>query len=150
MLPVEHINPPGIQSWEYCTKYIRRGCRNNRYMSVMNWNLGNVYHCTTLIEATAVSRLPPTVSLKHSVQDLPDSLYFYLFIYFHLTPDGRPHFILPMVTQDLPISPRFTPYDFLSRCKFSTLTTRQPMVVFYLLTLSCFPPLHGRQNKILL
>ena len=36
--------------------------------------------------------------------------------------------VLPVVTKDLPISPRFTPYDFLSRCKFSTLTTRQPMV----------------------
>ena len=42
--------------------------------------------------------------------------------------------ILPVVTKDLPISPRFTPYNFLSRCKFSTLTTRQPMVEFYLLT----------------
>ena len=30
--------------------------------------------------------------------------------------------ILPVVTKDLPISPRFTPYNFLSRCKFSTLT----------------------------
>ena len=29
--------------------------------------------------------------------------------------------ILPVVTKDLPISPRFTPYNFLSRCKFSTL-----------------------------
>ena len=38
--------------------------------------------------------------------------------------------ILPVVTKDLPITPRFTPYDFLSRCKFSTLTTRQPMVEF--------------------
>ena len=36
--------------------------------------------------------------------------------------------ILPVVTKDLPISPRFTPYNFLSQCKFSTLTTRQPMV----------------------
>ena len=36
--------------------------------------------------------------------------------------------ILPVVTKDLPISPRFTPFDFLSRCKFGTLTTRQPMV----------------------
>ena len=34
--------------------------------------------------------------------------------------------ILPVVTKDLPISPRFTPYDFLSRCKFSTLTTPFP------------------------
>ena len=47
--------------------------------------------------------------------------------------------ILPMVTKDLPISPRFTPYDFLSRCKFSTHTTRQPMVEFYLLTFPRFP-----------
>ena len=36
--------------------------------------------------------------------------------------------ILPVVTKDLPINPRFTPYDFLSRCKFSTLPTRQPIV----------------------
>ena len=28
---------------------------------------------------------------------------------------------MTVVTKDLPISPRFTPYDFLSRCKFSTL-----------------------------
>ena len=46
--------------------------------------------------------------------------------------------ILPVVTKDLPISPRFTPYDFLSRCKFSTLTTRQPMVEVYLLTFPRF------------
>ena len=31
--------------------------------------------------------------------------------------------ILPVVTKDLPISPRFTPYDFLSRCKFNNLTS---------------------------
>ena len=47
--------------------------------------------------------------------------------------------ILPVVAKDLPISPRFTPYTFLSRCKFSTLTTRQPMVEFYLLTFPRFP-----------
>ena len=47
--------------------------------------------------------------------------------------------ILSVVTKDLPISPRFTPYKFLSRCKFSTLTTRQPMVEFYLLTFPRFP-----------
>ena len=54
--------------------------------------------------------------------------------------------ILPVVTKDLPISPRFTPYNFLSRCKFSTLTTRQPMVEFYLLT---FPrcPLRKKEHK---
>ena len=54
--------------------------------------------------------------------------------------------ILPVVTKDLPISPRFTPYDFLSRGKFSTLTTRQPMVAFYLLTLPRFP-LRKKEQK---
>ena len=47
--------------------------------------------------------------------------------------------ILPVVTKDLPISPRFTPYVFLSRCKSSNLTTRQPMVKFHLLTFPRFP-----------
>ena len=54
--------------------------------------------------------------------------------------------ILPVVTKDLPISPRFTPYDFLLRCKFSTLTTRQPMVEFYLLTFPRFP-LRKKEHK---
>ena len=54
--------------------------------------------------------------------------------------------ILPVVTKDLSISPRFTPYDFLSRCKFSTLTTRQPMVEFYLLTFPRFP-LRKKEHK---
>ena len=42
--------------------------------------------------------------------------------------------VLPVVTKDLPTSPRFTPYDFLSRCKFSTLTTRQVMVTIIIYT----------------
>ena len=54
--------------------------------------------------------------------------------------------ILPVVTKDLPISTRFTPYIFLSRCKFSTLTTRQPMVEFYLLTFPRFP-LRKKEHK---
>ena len=54
--------------------------------------------------------------------------------------------ILPVVTKDLPISPRFMPYDFLSLCKFSTLTTRQPMVEFYLLTFQRFP-LRKKEHK---
>ena len=54
--------------------------------------------------------------------------------------------ILPVVTKDLPISPRFTPYNFFSRCKFSTLTTRQPMVEFYLLKFPRFP-LRKKEHK---
>ena len=33
----------------------------------------------------------------------------------------------PVVTKDFPISSRFSPYNFLSRWKFSALTTRQQM-----------------------
>ena len=54
--------------------------------------------------------------------------------------------ILPVVTKDLPISPRFTPYNFLLRCKFSTLITRQPIVEFYLLT-SPRSPLRKKEHK---
>ena len=54
--------------------------------------------------------------------------------------------ILPVVTKDLPISPRFTPDEFLSRCKFSTLTTLQLMVEFHLLTFSRFA-LRKKENK---
>ena len=54
--------------------------------------------------------------------------------------------ILPVVTKDLPISPRFTPYNFLSRCKFSNLTTRQSMVEFYLLAFPRFP-LRKKEHK---
>ena len=56
-----------------------------------------------------------------------------------LTADGPLIAILSVVTKDLPISPRFTPCTFLSRCKFSNLTTRQPMVEFFLLTFPRFP-----------
>ena len=54
--------------------------------------------------------------------------------------------ILPVVTKYLSISPPFTPYEFLSRCKFSTLTTRQPMVEFYLLPFPRFP-LRKKEHK---
>ena len=47
--------------------------------------------------------------------------------------------ILPGVTKDFPISPRFSPYESLSRCEFNTLTSRQQIVEFYLLTFSRFP-----------
>ena len=53
---------------------------------------------------------------------------------------------LPVITKGLPISPRFTPYDFLSRCKFDNLTT-QPMVEFYLLTFACFPVRKKEHNN---
>ena len=64
---------------------------------------------------------------------------FYKVCFVSLTADGRqrarlpipPTATSPVVTKDLPISPRFSPDDFFSRCKFSTLTSRQTMVEFY-------------------
>ena len=70
---------------------------------------------------------------------------FFFFFSSHLQPMDLIITILPVVTKDLPISPRFMPYNFLSRCKF-TLTTRQPMVEFYLLTFPRFP-LRKKEHK---
>ena len=66
--------------------------------------------------------------------------HFFFFSLISLIADG-PHHYHPACGHEgsSHISPRFTPYDFLSRCKFSTLTTRQPMVEFYLLTFPRFP-----------
>ena len=50
-----------------------------------------------------------------------------------------PHHYHPVCTKDLPISPRFTPCDFLSRWNFSILTTRLPIDEIYFLTFSRFP-----------
>ena len=75
-------------------------------------------------------------------------LSHFFFSLISLTADG-PHHHHPAcghITKDLPISPRFTPYNFLSRRKFSTLTTRQPMVEFYLLTSPRFP-LREKEHK---
>ena len=66
---------------------------------------------------------------------------FFFFFFFNLT-CSRWTSSLPSCLWSLrvfPVSPRFTPYHFLSRCKFSTLTTRQPMAEFYLLTSPRFP-----------
>ena len=74
----------------------------------------------------------------------------FVFVCISLTADGPQRARLPIPrTATLPsclsspriftISPRLSPHDFLSRCKFNTLTTRQPIVVFYLFTFSRFP-----------
>ena len=55
--------------------------------------------------------------------------------------------ILPVVTKDLPISPRFTPYNFFIAMQVQhSYTTRQPMVEFYLLTFPRFP-LRKKEHK---
>ena len=40
------------------------------------------------------------------------SLFFFFFSFISLIADGPHITILPVVTKDLPISPRFTPYNF--------------------------------------
>ena len=76
------------------------------------------------------------------------SFFFFLFFFFHLT-YSRWTSSLPSCLWSQRIFPslpgsRLT--FFLSRCKFSTLTTRQPMVEFYLLTFPRFP-LRKKEHK---
>ena len=80
----------------------------------------------------------PESSVKYTSEYFSKSFSFFFFSPSHLEPMNLIVTILPVVTKDLPISPRFTPYYLVSRCKFSTLTTRQPMVQFYLLTFPRF------------
>ena len=72
--------------------------------------------------------------------------FFFLF-FFHLTysrwTSSLPSCLWSQIFPSLPGS-RLT--NFLSRCKFSTLTTRQPMVEFYLLTFPRFP-LRKKEHK---
>ena len=87
--------------------------------SCFNFNFTYVF---TLSATTEARRIELTTS----------ALLFLFFVFFHLTyPMGLNVAILPVITKNIPISPRFTPYEFLWRCKFSTLTTRQLMVEFY-------------------
>ena len=83
---------------------------------------------------------------KLSTSNIKPFTFFLFFSFTSLTPDGPHHSILPVVTKDHTISPRFTPYNFSSRCKFSKLTSRQPMVEFYLLTFPRFP-LQKKEHK---
>ena len=76
------------------------------------------------------------------------SAFFFFFFFFHLT-YSRWTSSLPSCLWSQRIFPslpgsRLT--IFLSRCKFSTLTTRQPMVEFYLLTFPRFP-LRKKEHK---
>ena len=76
------------------------------------------------------------------------SIHFFFFFFFHLT-CSRWTSSLPSCLWSQRIFPslpgsRLT--FFLSRCKFSTLTTRQPMVEFYLLTFPRFP-LRKKEHK---
>ena len=72
------------------------------------------------------------------------SLFFSFFPLVSLIADG-PHHYHPACGHkgSSHLSPVTT---FLSRCKFSTLTTRQPMVEFYLLTFPRFP-LRKKEHK---
>ena len=76
------------------------------------------------------------------------SFLFFLFFFFHLT-YSRWTSSLPSCLWSQKIFPSFPGSRltiFLSRCKFSTLTTRQPMVEFYLLKFPRFP-LRKKEHK---
>ena len=90
----------------------------------------------------------PRSQIRRMSKELEHQLLFFLFIFFHLT-YSRWTSSLPSCLWSQRIFPslpgsRLT--FFLSRCKFSTLTTRQPMVEFYLLTFPRFP-LRKKEHK---
>ena len=75
-------------------------------------------------------------------------IFFIIFFFFHLT-YNRWTSSLPSCLWSQRIFPSLPGSRlaiFLSRCKFSTLTTRQPMVKFYLLTFPRFP-LRKKEHK---
>ena len=98
---------------------------------------------TTTLHLSLV-RSAPTTTKKYSF--FPHRILFFFF--FNLT-YSRWTSSLPSCLWSLRIFPslpgsRLT--FFLSRCKFSTLTTRLPMVEFYLLTFPLFP-LRKKEHK---
>ena len=48
------------------------------------------------------------------------SFLFFIFFLFHFKPMDLNVAVLSVVTKDVPSSPRFTPYEFLSLCEFDT------------------------------
>ena len=73
---------------------------------------------------------------------------FFFFFFFHLTYSRWTSSLLFCLWSQriFPSLPGSRLTIFLSRCKFSTLTTRQPMVEFYLLTFPRFP-LRKKEHK---
>ena len=99
-----------------------------------------------------VSKHP--ILLKHGDEqadarrDCRTRLFFFFFFFFiSLIADG-PHHYHPACGHkgSSHLSPVHALQFFLSRCKFSTLTTRQPMVELYLLTFPRFP-LRKKEHK---
>ena len=80
------------------------------------------------------------------------NIYHYFFISLVTSIADGPHSILPVVTItitkeiliSLSLSPRLTPYDFLSRCEFSTL-----IIEVYLLAFSRFPLRKKERTKVM-
>ena len=78
---------------------------------------------------------------RHEKREATKLFFFFFFFFFHLS-YSRWTSSLPSCLWSqriFPSLPGLRLTIFLSRCKFSTLTTRQPMVEFYLLTFPRFP-----------
>ena len=76
------------------------------------------------------------------------TFFFFFFSFLISLIAGGPHHYHPACGHkgSSPLSPVHALQFFLSRCKFSTLTTRQLMVEFYLLTFPRFP-LRKKEHK---
>ena len=91
-----------------------------------------------------ILRSASRIFVKHNLAS-----FSFFFFFFHLTYSRWTSSLLPSCLWSQRIFPSLPgsrlPF-FLSRCKFSTLTTRQPMVEFYLLTFPRFP-LRKKEHK---
>ena len=110
--------------------------------------ISNNFDCPSALQVDTASMPRPSQALRTTFGALPAAqaprtctFFSFSFFFFHLT-YSRWTSSLPSCLWSQRIFPslpgsRLT--IFLSRCKFSTLTTRQPMVELYLLTFQCFP-----------
>ena len=107
-----------------------------------------IYGVCTLGQRCMKDRYPRLFACFYTVQHFLWRTIFFFFFFISLIADG-PHSSLPSCLWSQRIFPslpgsRLT--IFLSRCKFSTLTTRQSMVEFYLLMFRRFP-LRKKEHK---
>ena len=100
--------------------------------------------------ATVPYSMKNLITYSHFSSDVLHGIttfFSFLFSFISLIADG-PHHYHPACGHkgSSHLSPVHALQFFLSRCKFSTLTTRQPMVEFYLLTFPRFP-LRKKEHK---
>ena len=99
------------------------------------------------VQLSVVLKRKFSTSLDCSLLEPADNRFFFFFFFISLIAGGAHYYHTSCGHKESShLSPVHALQFFLSRCKFSTLTTRQPMVEFYLLTFPRFP-LRKKEHK---